>query len=112
MTKEFDLNNYQYTEDHITFDQFLGYRPIKNPFADDGSSFNGTLFLHQDEEWQHIVSLSAASLWTLYEEEGVIKIRNGYQVNGRLGYFHCEQMHNAHGTIVVTSGIPTAGLTQ
>lgn len=99
--KEFDLNNYQYTEEHITFNEFLKYGPQLN-HLDPAASFNGLLYQHRGEEWDHIVQLSAASIWTLFTDgDGQLKIRNGYQVRGRLGYFHCAQMHNAHGTIIV-----------
>ena len=101
MSKEFNLENYQYTEEHITFNQFLNYGPRKN-HLDPAASFNGTLYRHEGEQWQHIQQVPSANLWTLYTaEDGSFKIRNGYQVNGRLGYFHCDNMHNAHGTIIV-----------
>lgn len=108
MTKEFNLADYQYAEEHITFNEFLRYGPLQNTF-DPTATFNGTLFKHEGEQWQRIVSLSAANIWTLYEEDGVLKIRNGYQVRGRLGYFHCEHMHNAHRTIIVDD-VPAADL--
>jgi hypothetical protein len=99
--KEFNLENYQYTEELITFDEFLKYGPRKNTF-DPAASFNGTLFRHEGEQWQHIVQLSSSNIWTLYTDtDGSFKIRNGYRVDGRLGYFHCDRMHNAHGTIIV-----------
>lgn len=101
MTKEFNINNYQYTEEHITYEQFLGYRPRKN-HLDPDAAFNGLLYQHDGDQWQHIMQLPSAKIWTLYtDESGALKIRNGYQVRGRLGYFHCENMHNAHGTIIV-----------
>ena len=101
MPKEFNLDNYQYTEEHITFDQFLSYAPRKN-HLDPAASFDGTLFRHEGEQWQHIMQLPAASIWTLFtDEHGSFKIRNGYQVAGHLGYFHCDRMHNAHATIIV-----------
>ena len=101
MPKEFNLDNYKYEELHITFDEFLRYGPLKNSF-DPAASFNGTLYQHDGAQWQHIAQLPAHNIWTLYtDEHGALKIRNGYQVRGRLGYFHCEQMHNAHGTIIV-----------
>lgn len=98
--KEFNIDEYQYTEEHISYEDFLRYGPLKNDLQP-AATFNGTLFLHQGPEWEHIATLSAANIWTLYEEDGVLKIRNGYKVNGRLGYFHCNRMHNAHGTIIV-----------
>ena len=48
MTKEFNLANYQYTEEHITFDEFLKYGPLQNSF-DAAAAFNGTLFKHEGE---------------------------------------------------------------
>lgn len=101
MSKEFNLANYQYTEEHITFDEFLKYGPRKNTF-DPAASFDGTLFRHEGKQWDHIVQLPSSNIWTLFtDEHGAFKIRNGYQVNGRLGYFHTDHMHNAHGTIIV-----------
>lgn len=106
MTKEFNLANYQYTEEHITFNEFLKYGPLQNEF-NPAAAFNGTLFEHVGPQWEHISALSAANIWTLFKDEnGQLKIRNGYQVRGRLGYFHCAQMHNAHGTIFIDE-IPT-----
>lgn len=101
MTKEFNIDNYQYTEEHISFEQFLSYQPRKN-HLDAAAAFNGTLYQHDGDQWQHIMQLPAAVIWTLYtDESGALKIRNGYQVRGRLGYFHCDLQHNAHGTIIV-----------
>ncbi len=101
MTKEFNLANYQYTEEHITFNEFLQYGPLKNDL-DPAASFNGTLYRHEGEQWKHIMQLPSANVWTLYtDDHGAFKIRNGYQVKGRLGYFHCRVMHNAHTTIIV-----------
>lgn len=98
---EFDLNNYQYTEEHITFDEFLQYEPRTN-HIDPTAAFNGTLYQHEGPQWQHIFQLPAHNIWTLYtDEDGALKIRNGYRVAGMLGYFHCDRMHNAHGTIIV-----------
>lgn len=98
---EFNLDNYQYTEEHITLNQFLQYLPQQNKF-NSAAAFNGTFYQHQGEEWQHIMQLPAANIWTMYvDDEGATKIRNGYQVRGRLGYFECRHMHNAHATIIV-----------
>lgn len=103
-SKEFNLDNYKYVEQHISYEDFLGYGPLKN-HLNAAATFNGTLYVHEGDQWQHIMQLPSASIWTLYEEDGVLKIRNGYQVRGRLGYFHCANMHNAHGTIIV-DGVP------
>lgn len=101
MPKEFNLDDYQYSEEHITFHEFLRYQPLKNDL-DPAASFNGTLYQHDGAQWDHIVKLSAANIWTLFtDRDGSLRIRNGYQVDGRLGYFHCAQMHNAHRTIIV-----------
>jgi len=101
MTKEFNLENYQYTEQHITFNEFLNYGPRLN-HLDSAASFNGTLFRHEGAQWNHIAQLPSSNIWTLYtDDHGAFKIRNGYQVRGRLGYFHCDNMHNAHVTIIV-----------
>jgi hypothetical protein len=101
MPKEFNLDDYQYVEEHITYADFLRYGPQKN-HLDDAAAFNGTLYQHVDAQWDHIVQLPVGLIWTLYRaEDGLLKIRNGYRVDGRLGYFHCAQHHNAHGTIVV-----------
>jgi hypothetical protein len=101
LPKEFNLDDYQYSEEHITFDEFLRYQPLKNDL-DPAASFDGALFRHEGDQWVHIAKLSAANIWTLFtDRDGSLRIRNGYQVDGRLGYFHCAQMHNAHRTIIV-----------
>lgn len=100
MSKEFNLDNYRYVEEHISYEEFLRYLPQKNHLLP-GARVDGTLYEHDGEQWQHIMQLPSASIWTLFEEDGVLKIRNGYQVRGRIGYFHCKNMHNAHGTIFV-----------
>ena len=100
MTKEFNLENYKYTEEHISYAQFLEYKPQQNHLRVD-FSYGGTLYKFEGEELQHMSQLPVSYLWTLYEEDGLLKIRNGHQVNGRLGFFHCEIMHNAHATIIV-----------
>jgi hypothetical protein len=104
MPKEFNLDNYRYVEEYITYQQFLEHRPQQNHLNSD-AKFGGALFQPAGEELTHILQLPVHNIWTLYEEDDQVKIRNGQQVRGRLGYFHCEVGHNAHATIIVT-GVP------
>lgn len=104
MNKEFNLDNYKYVEEHITWDQFLAHKPLPNELNID-AKFGGALFEPFGEELAHILQRPVHYIWTLYEEDGQLKLRNGHQVRGRLGYFECEQMHNAHATILV-DGVP------
>lgn len=106
MPREFKIDDYQYTEEHITFDQWVnGYKPNKN-HLDPDATFNGTLYKHAGAEWDHIVQLHIQEIWSLYEEDGILKIKNGYQVPGRLGYFHCPVYHNPQQTIIVDNVPP------
>ena len=101
MLREFNLDDYQYTEEHITFDEWVErYRPNKN-HLDPAATFNGMLYQHDGEEWAHIVQLRVHEIWTLYTDGDELKIRNGYQVPARLGYFHCPNFHNPQQTIIV-----------
>ena len=101
MPREFNLDDYQYVEEHISFNQWLtGYRPNKNHLNPD-ATFDGMLYQHAGPEWGHIIQLTVHQVWTLYEEDRTLKIRNGYQVPGRLGYFHCPNFHNPQQTIIV-----------
>lgn len=106
MLKEFNLDNYKYVEEKISYGVFLSqYLPLNNHLKQD-ARLDGILYEHEGEQWQHIMQLSSANIWTLFEEDGQLRIRNGYQVRGRIGYIHCKNMHNAHTTIMVD------GLTQ
>jgi len=101
MSKEFNINNYQYTEEHIDFTQWLqGYHPQPNEFVHD-ARLSGLLLEHEGEQWIQVMKTSAANIWTVFEEDGQLKMRNGYQVRGRIGYVIGKNMHNAHGTIFV-----------
>ena len=106
MTKEFNLDNYKYVEEHIPYGKFLEYQPRPNHLNSD-AKFGGALFDPTGEELKYILQLPVHNIWTLYEEDGQVKIRNGQQVRGRLGYFHCDVGHNAHATIIV-DGVPAA----
>ncbi len=101
MLKEFNLNNYQYVEDHLSFSNWLSsHRPQKN-HLDPEARLNGFLYEHEGDQWDHIVQLPTETFWTVYEENNQIKIRNGYQVRGRIGYVITSVPHNAHRTIIV-----------
>ena len=101
MSKEFNIDDYQYTEEHITFSQWLqGYQPQPNEFAHD-ARLSGLLLEHEGAQWEEVMKTSAANIWTVFEEDGQLKMRNGYQVRGRIGYVLGKNMHNAHGTIFV-----------
>lgn len=103
MAKEFNLDDYKYTEELINFSQWLqAYQPQPNEFIEN-ARLSGLLLEHEGEQWTHVMKTSAAYIWTVFEtEDGQLRIRNGYQVRGRIGYVICKNMHNAHGTIFVT----------
>lgn len=106
MPKEFNINDYQYTEETIGLEQWRrSYKPKINPFLSD-ARFDGHILEHEGEQWIEVMKTHAAYIWTVFEEDGQLKMRNGYQVRGRIGYVLCDQAHNAHGTIFV------AGLTE
>ena len=111
MSKEFDLNNYQYIENVVTFNDWLrDYKPQPNTF-NDAAPVNGLLHEHDGAQWDHVVRQRVHNLWTLFKDEaGVLKIKNGLVVRGRLGYFLCEVQHNPHVTFVVNQ-IPDGLLT-
>ena len=103
MTKEFNLDDYQYVENVLTFDDWLrDYRPQLNTF-NDAARFDGLLYEHQDEQWEHVVSQPVHNLWTLFQDEaGVLKIKNGLVVRGRVGYIVSEVQHNPLQTFMIT----------
>jgi hypothetical protein len=106
MNKEFNIDNYQYTEERITFEQWLSsYVPKKNSYTLD-ARLGGYMLEHEGDQWIEVMKTSAANIWTVFEQDGLLRIRNGYQVRGRIGYVICDRRHNAHGTIFVE------GLTQ
>jgi len=100
--KEFNIDNYQYVEETVDFSTWLrSYRPEPNKFLHD-ARLSGLLYEHDGEQWEHVMMQTVNYIWTVFEEDGQIKMRNGYQVRGRIGYVLCNNMHNAHGTIFVT----------
>jgi hypothetical protein len=104
MLKEFDLNNYQYTETVLTFSQWLqSYKPQPNEFNHE-ARFSGLLYEHKGLEWEHVIGHYNQQQWTLFQDEdGTLKIKNGLVVRGRVGYFLCSEMHNSHATFIVTN---------
>ena len=102
MAKEFNIDDYQYVEEHIDFTQWLqAYQPQPNEFIHD-ARLSGLLLEHEGDQWEHVMKTSAAYIWTVFEDDqGKLLIRNGYQVRGRIGYVIGKNMHNAHGTIFV-----------
>ena len=107
MTKEFNIDNYQYVEEHIDFSQWLqSYKPQPNAFRHE-ARLSGLLLEHESAEWEQVMKTSAANIWTIFHDDrGNLLMRNGYQVRGRIGYVLSGVRHNAHGTIFVD------GLTQ
>lgn len=107
MSKEFNIDDYQYVEEHIDFTQWLqAYQPQPNEFVHE-ARLSGLLLEHEGDQWEHVMKTSAAYIWTVFhDDQGKLLIRNGYQVRGRIGYVIGGRMHNAHGTIFVD------GLTQ
>lgn len=107
MAKEFNIDDYQYTEEHIDFSQWLqAYQPQPNEF-DHEARLSGLLLEHEGDQWVEVMKTSAANIWTVFhDDQGKLLMRNGYQVRGRIGYVLCRTRHNAHGTIFVD------GLTQ
>lgn len=107
MSKEFNLDDYQYVEEHITFTQWLqGYQPQPNAFVE-GARLSGLLLEHEGDQWVEVMKSPVAFIWTVFhDDQGNLLMRNGYQVRGRIGYVLAKNQHNAHGTIFVD------GLTQ
>ena len=102
MSKEFNLDDYQYIENLLTIDEWLStYKPQPNKF-NEAARFDGLLYEHQGEEWDHVVGQQNHYQWTLFQDtKGDLKIKNGLVVRGRVGYFLCEVTHNSHATFIV-----------
>jgi|LakMenE01Jun11ns_1017448.scaffolds.fasta_scaffold7979825_1 hypothetical protein len=106
MSKEFNIDNYRYVEQHIGFSEWLqAYKPQPN-HINPQARLSGLLYEHDGPEWDHIVQLPVHQFWTVYDDNGTLMIRNGYQVRGRIGYVVTHSMHNAHATVMID------GLTQ
>jgi len=107
MANEFNIDDYQYVEEHIDFTQWLqGYQPQPNEFNHE-ARLSGLLLEHEGDQWIEVMKSPAARIWTVFhDDQGKLLMRNGYQVRGRIGYVLSKNMHNAHGTIFVN------GLTQ
>jgi hypothetical protein len=104
MTKNFNLDDYQYVENVVTFNDWLrDYKPQPNTFNDE-ARFDGLLYEHDGlTQWEHVVSQPIHNVWTLFQDEaGTLKIKNGLVVRSRIGYFLSEVQHNPHQTFVVT----------
>jgi hypothetical protein len=100
--KEFNIDNYQYTEETINFSQWLeSYQPLPNTF-NSAAKLSGLLYGTSGPEWEFVMGRSSSNIWSVFEEDGQLKIKNGYQVRGRLGHVISNRMHNAHGTIMVS----------
>lgn len=102
MSKEFNIDNYQYIENKLTLSEWLQqYKPDPN-HLNENARFSGLLFEHQGDEWDFIVKQPNYNQWTLYrEDDGQLYIRNGLRVKGRVGYFFGSRMHDGHQTFVV-----------
>ena len=107
MAKEFNIDDYQYVEEHINFSQWLqAYQPQPNEFVPE-ARLSGLLLEHEGEQWIHVMKTSAANIWTVFhDDQGKLLMRNGYQVRGRIGYVIGGRRHNAHGTIFVDGLTP------
>lgn len=112
MAKEFNIDNYKYEEEYLSFrDWAQAYKPKANHLKSD-AAFGGLLFEHEGEQWDYVVGQYNQLQWTLYrDEDGTLKIRNGMQVRGRIGYFICSTMHNSHATLIV-GGVPETELAR
>lgn len=102
MPKEFNIDDYQYTEEVIPLSQWQEmYKPQPNKFNPE-ARFGGLLYEHDGEQWEHVVSQQNHYQWTLFQDEDkTLKIKNGLVVRGRIGYFLCEVTHNSHATFIV-----------
>ena len=107
MAKEFNIDDYQYVEEHIDFTQWLqAYQPQPNEFVHE-ARLSGLLLEHEGEQWIHVMKTSAANIWTVFhDDQGNLLMRNGYQVRGRIGYVIGGRRHNAHSTIFVDGLTP------
>jgi len=101
MSKEFNIDDYQYVEEHMPLHQWHQHQPKLNNFIKN-ARFNGLLLEHEGDQWVEVMKTPVHYIWTVFEDDdGNIFMRNGYQVRGRIGYVISEQMHNAHATIFV-----------
>lgn len=102
MSKEFNIDNYKYIENKLTFSEWLqGHKPQPNHLKED-ARLSGLLFEHEGAEWDFIVKQPNYLQWTVYrEDDGTICIRNGLRVKGRIGYCFGGRMHDSHQTFIV-----------
>jgi len=100
--KEFNIDDYQYVEEHISLTEWLqGYKIQPNHLNHD-ADFSGLLYRHEGAEWDYVVRLPNQQQWTLVRgDDGELFIKNGLTVKGRLGYFIGSNLHNSHGTMIV-----------
>jgi hypothetical protein len=79
-----------------------GLKPNKN-HLDPDAAFNGTLYQHAPAELEYLSQAVPHQVWTLYEENEVLKIRNRLHQDlpGRLGYFHCKLAYDIHRVFIV-----------
>lgn len=110
MPKEFNIDDYQYTEERITLSDWLqAYKPQPNEINHE-ARFSGLLYEHDGAEWEYVSSQFNQSQWTMCRaDDGKLYVKNGLSVNGKVGYFVCMNMHNSHATVIVTD-IPEAAL--
>jgi hypothetical protein len=78
------------TMQHRTWEK--RFKPIKN-MIDANASGDGTMFetYGKEEEYvRHVNSLAPATVWTLVDCDGGLRITNGYHFVNRIGYFITE----------------------
>jgi hypothetical protein len=99
----------------LNVDKYIRYEewpvallPNKN-HLDPDARFDGMLYEHAPAELEHLSQLTAHQVWTLYEENEVLKIRNGFhqELPGRLGYFHCRVYWDPQRVFVVDDVPPS-----
>jgi hypothetical protein len=96
---------------YIRYEEWVaGAKPNKN-HLDPDATFNGTLFQHAPAELEYLTQAVPHQLWTLYEENEVLSIRNGLlqDLPGRLGYFHTKLSYDTSRVFVVKD-LPSSSL--
>jgi hypothetical protein len=90
-----DLSKYTYELKTMPWNTWQeAFLPVQNEI-NVHAKYGGRFFVHEGEEWQHVVGHFAQQIWTMVEEEdGTLVLRNGVYVKNRRGYFLCERMHN------------------
>lgn len=88
---------------YMPFEEWVvGVKPNKN-HLDQNARFDGMLYEHAPAELEYLSQMPPHQLWTLYEEDGIRKIRNGLHQDlpGRLGYLHSKVYFDIHRVFLV-----------